>query len=422
MPPPELRRIVGKQTTPLARLTPEERLKEFWVKTGRASAIVLVHYARTKGYNIPTSEAVRFIKAQTAGQVFRPPPPSNGHVTSPDIDAKWQLDLIDYSSKDAAKNNGFKYALVAVDVFSRRVMAAPMRSKTAADAAAALQQIKDVGGFWPSVVDTDVGAEFDGAFERLLRTNTIVHVVKDPRHKDALAVVDSAIARIKEAIGKELNETGSESWAAALPRAVEALNARRNYHLMGSSVDEFDRNPDLQYLMQKKAGEEILDNEQLVSKKLAALEAAGHYRTLLPKRDWLRKDQAKWSGTVFKVDRILNSRYVLSTDGHTHEIRFTLPVPAESESRSAPQGMQRGDAERDRDRREILRPFIEALKAHLGADLMTLKQAGLWLSKVPGYAEALERVKLRRFRDAAELFPDLQLEGEGHGTTVRVRA
>ena len=53
---------------------------------------------------------------------------------------------------------------------------------------------------------------------------------------------------------------------------------------------------------------------------------------------------------------------------------------------------------------------------------MTLKQAGLWLSKVPGYAEALERVKLRRFRDAAELFPDLQLEGEGHGTTVRVRA
>jgi len=275
---------------------------------------------------------------------------------------------------------------------------------------------------WPIVVDTDVGAEFEGAFDALARRNDVMHIVKDPRHKDALAVVDSAIARLKETIGKELNETGGESWVDALSRAVAALNVRPNSHLLGSSTDEFDHNSDLQYTMQKVAGEEILHNEQLATKKVAALESAGHYRTLLPKRDWLRKDQAKWSANVFKVDRILNSRYVLSTDGHTHEIRFALPVPAESESREAPQGMQRGSVGRDRERRRTLQPFIDALKAHLGAGTMTLKQAGLWLSKVPGYAAAMEQAGLRRFRDAAELFGELQLQGEGHATTVRVRS
>lgn len=166
---------------------------------------------------------------------------------------------------------------MAVDVYSRRVMATPMKEKTAPDAVLAWQAIVD--GDMPSgeplTVDTDIGGEFEGAFDTLMHRLRILHMTKDPRQKDALAVVDSAIARLKDAISKELVDTGSESWVEALPRAVQALNARRNPNLLGSSADELMDNGILQYTMDKVAGEGIQHNEAVVTERVVALRNAG---------------------------------------------------------------------------------------------------------------------------------------------------
>ena len=52
------------------------------------------------------------------------------------------------------------------------------------------------------MLDTDVGGEFGGVFGAALNAEGIVHIQRDPRHKDSLAVVDSVIARLKQAMGK----------------------------------------------------------------------------------------------------------------------------------------------------------------------------------------------------------------------------
>jgi hypothetical protein len=77
----------------------------------------------------------------------------------------------------------------------------------------------------------------------------VIHIQKDPRHKDGLAVVDATIARLKIIIGKELEETHSRCWVKALPKAVKALNERPHDHLLGAAPVDVDKNPVLRYAL-----------------------------------------------------------------------------------------------------------------------------------------------------------------------------
>ncbi len=111
-----------------------------------------------------------------------------------------------------------------------------------------------------------------------------------------------------------------------------ALNTRKNPHLLGSSVDEFFRHGDLQFTMDKAAGQETQHNKAIANAHVDALTKAGAYRLLLPRHEWPRKDQAKWSGQTHKVRRVVNPRFVVNTKRALHEIRFALPVPAATEN------------------------------------------------------------------------------------------
>jgi hypothetical protein len=300
-----------------------------------------------------------------------------------------------------------------------------MRRRTAGDTADAFEAILDDvdAASWPAVLDTDVGGEFEGVFETRLKALKIIHVQKDPRHKDAIAVVDAAISRIKQAIAQELIETESESWVDALQRAIRALNNRPSEHLLGSAPDDVGDNAELNYVLEKRAGEDILVNSNILSRSTKLLMDAGAYRVLLPKRDWVRTDQPKYSGEVHEVSSIKNG-YVFSKGGLRHQVRFAAPVPKDSSTTiKIPRAIVPGNAARDDARREVLKPFVEALKGHLGSDSATLTRAGRFLSRIPGYTDAMKNLKMHQagFRAVVALFDDLELVGgEGNDTEVKV--
>lgn len=397
------------------------QLQNVWRDSGRPGVDLLVQAMRRKGFKVTRTEAAQFVKGQTGKQLFRPPARSIGKVTALRAGFKWQADLIDFTSRDPSKNRGYRYVLVLVDVFTRLVQAEPMRGKKAADTVSAFEAILNNSGTKPAILDTDVGGEFEGIFEKRLRDLHIIHVQKDPRHKDAIAVVDAAIARIKQAVAQELVETGSESWIDALPRAIGALNTRPSAHLLGSAPDDVEDNAPLNYALEARAGEDVLANSKQLTRATKMLLDAGAYRVLLPRREWQRTDQPKYSSEVHEVQSIKNG-YVFSKSGLRHQIRFAAPVPKDSQTIRVPRAIMPGDAARDDARREVLKPFIEALKGHLGGGSATLMQAGMFLSKVPGYTDAMKNLKLHDagFRVVAALFDDLDVFG-GEGAQTRVK-
>jgi hypothetical protein len=70
-----------------------------------------------------------------------------------------QVDLGDFQSL-AKENYGFRFMLVAVDVFSRMVFAVPLKTKTAKDIIPAFEEIFNQMPHLPSEIFNDMGLEF----------------------------------------------------------------------------------------------------------------------------------------------------------------------------------------------------------------------------------------------------------------------
>ena len=71
----------------------------------------------------------------------------------------WGADLADFTSY-ADDNDGYKYALVVIDAFSRYAWAQPLKTKTPAAVWSALQTILDDANSKPERLWVDQGAEF----------------------------------------------------------------------------------------------------------------------------------------------------------------------------------------------------------------------------------------------------------------------
>ena len=87
------------------------------------------------------------------------------------IDDLWQIDLVDVSVL-AAHNDGYKYILTVIDVFSKFSWALPLKNKTGTTLTKAfstiLQSVK------PTFVQSDKGTEFlNSMFQKLLANNAI---------------------------------------------------------------------------------------------------------------------------------------------------------------------------------------------------------------------------------------------------------
>ena len=74
------------------------------------------------------------------------------------IDELWQMDLADMQAI-ATENDGYRYLLVCIDVFSKFVWVIPLKTKTGPALVTAFKKILESGGK-PQKIQTDQGTEF----------------------------------------------------------------------------------------------------------------------------------------------------------------------------------------------------------------------------------------------------------------------
>jgi transposase InsO family protein len=91
------------------------------------------------------------------------------------------------------KNDGFKYILCVIDVFSKKVWAEPLKNKTSVSVAEALKGIFKSSGI-PQRFRSDRGREFLGpAVKTLLKKYDITQIVTD-NEETKCAVVERFLA------------------------------------------------------------------------------------------------------------------------------------------------------------------------------------------------------------------------------------
>jgi hypothetical protein len=120
----------------------------------------------------PSRRAVmEWLKNQTVHQLhFRPPPrlPTKSVVANKPL-RYFQVDL----TGPLPRNHGFSYIFGMIDVHSKMLYAAPMRTKTSAEAARILEEIIRSNDLHIRVIQHDSGSEFLREFQTLLRSFNI---------------------------------------------------------------------------------------------------------------------------------------------------------------------------------------------------------------------------------------------------------
>lgn len=189
--------------------------------------------------------------AQTAGldtQLFKPLGHSNssravvGHYTAslnPFPGASLQADLL-----MLPEENGFRYALVVVDIASRTTDAEPLKSKQPVEVLAALRRVwarnLKKGGLFAQALgkppqlrfEIDGGSEFKGVVKEEIEKNGCTIKVARPGRHEQLGMVESRNHEIGRQLGKLraarelLTDIPTDEWLAFLPSIIKRINER----------------------------------------------------------------------------------------------------------------------------------------------------------------------------------------------------
>ena len=130
--------------------------------------------SKAKGNSIKTKQVVNWLSTQDTYTLHKPVQHcfSRSKVVVGGIDVQWQADLADVSSL-ASKNQGIKYLLTCIDIFSKYAWVIPLTCKTGKALVAAFKDILK-SNRKPLVLQTDQGKEFvNASFQHFLKDEGI---------------------------------------------------------------------------------------------------------------------------------------------------------------------------------------------------------------------------------------------------------
>ena len=133
-----------------------------------------------------------------------------------------QADLVDFSLLKSYNDN-YKYILVVVDVFLKKVFTAYLKSKSSSDMIEAFERVMpEIGKFFK--LQTDMGHEFlNYPFQTWLKQCHIDHFHKQNVDTKA-TIAECFICTLKERLWRYFTHTNSQRYVEFLPALVESYN------------------------------------------------------------------------------------------------------------------------------------------------------------------------------------------------------
>ena len=129
---------------------------------------------KRKGTKVKTKQVVNWLSTQDTYTLHKPVRHhfARSRVIVGGIDAQWQADLVDVSQL-ATKNQGVKYLLTCIDIFSKYAWVKPLTVKTGKALVIAFKDILK-SNRKPVVLQTDQGKEFiNTPFQQFLKSESI---------------------------------------------------------------------------------------------------------------------------------------------------------------------------------------------------------------------------------------------------------
>lgn len=221
-------KIAKNANKPLTKQQSSFLKKTFYTQKNFFGASRLYPLVRSKGITI--QQVQNWLDKQGIAQVyrrqFRRPRPVQATVLSKPL-AQIGIDLMDMSKRGVA---GFNWIFSAVDMFSKRVWAYPIPTKTPASTLTALKKLlATLNGKKPTTIRSDNGLEFKNAvWRRFLKDKDITQIFGLPNKPNSNGMVERTNQALKRMINMNERHTDDKNWVNVLPKLVKNLNATIN--------------------------------------------------------------------------------------------------------------------------------------------------------------------------------------------------
>ena len=312
-----------------------EQILAIYKKYNRPAAQRLLQLAKAEGLQTTSKEIKEFLAGRAEEQQLKESKHSKqslGHLVSYNPFNRLQLDIF-VLQKYESSNNGYAYILCIIDIFSRKVWAYPLKTKSLSDTTPAIKKFFSSSGIHEfnkkalCIIMSDSDAAFKGTnrdedqnFQKVLSNNNAVLEPVTLNDHHALGVIDVFAKNLKRILSKEFLDNKSTKWVNLLPGIIEQYNNTPH-----SSLDNISPN------------QAISDTHKRIHVlHLNILKAEGNgFTTDLKPGDKVRVDDTKlfkkgtesrWSDEVHVVQSA-NGKTVVLTDGTTHKRNKILLVP-----------------------------------------------------------------------------------------------
>lgn len=207
-----------------------------------------------------------------------------------------QADLIEMIPY-AGENGGAKYILTAINIFSKKAYARPLKNKSAHDVSHALEDILDSLNYTISHIHTDQGKEFYNSTVRAMLKRRNIQLFSTFTHMKA-AIVERFIRTIKNRLWKQFSLRSSFKWTNILPKLINEYN-NTNHRTIKMSPNDVNKHNEQTLLDTVYRYTVNIDSKQKPKFKVDDAVRLSKYKHVFEKGY-----TPNWTAEVFKIKRI----------------------------------------------------------------------------------------------------------------------
>ena len=260
-------------------------------------------------YQLGTQRLRRWLQNQpehSRNRAFNAKNVKRGRVIVTGINDQFDADLADYYKLSQA-NDGAKYVLVVIDVFSRYAWVESIKDKTNESVKEAFTSIFQRGQT-PRRLRTDRGNEFTAStMDDFYETYNISHFFTANEPKANYA--ERFIKTLKSKLGRYMTARGSERYVDALQDTVDSYNKTYHNSIRMSPSEVSPENKDPLWWMQYKPLKKIRDRPPKVPPeykyKVGDSVRIPHVSTVFG-----REYDARWTEEIFKIVERFQRQYI----------------------------------------------------------------------------------------------------------------
>ena len=401
--------------------TPLQQARQVSEELGSPGVEPLWIAVRRRGIKVTKEQVKQIVATRGEKQIFQPVQPSKGKSVAEDVDTRYQMDLADLRNQPAVrKDKTYKFFLVLVNVFTRKVFAKALKTKEPWEVAAKLSQLLK-GVPKPLVMSSDNGAEFTGPVQEYLASKRITARFKAVGDVNALGVVDRSIQTLKRKLAEMMSASSSGSWVEFLPKAVAALNdTAKPGVLHGATPNEVRSDPQVRFMLLQDQAKNIEHNRKLTDKRVDKLQETNSFRVPLPESTskFKRSFQATFGG-VRRVQSIKGST-ITDSEGQQIDIKRVRAVPINTSTAQQRFGSNEVIGPRKREQAGQIIVELERLLGEADNNKLSLTKAAAQLKQAlkgesENYDQILRRAKAKLV-DIIRLAPEkFELEQRSRG-------